>query len=563
MRQLTSILFLLFTISSFVCLAQADRDEKLKKEIEKYGQAEVVIPYPGRQAMDVITRNVSVTSVRNKSVYITLSPVTLKWFLDSRFDYEIIQRDEGKGVISAGSVSKAMQWNCYPTYPQYDSIMQKFQSDYPSLCRLDTIGTSISGKLVLALKISDNASVDEDEPDVFYSSTIHGDELGGFVLMLRLADYLLKNYYTDPGVKNMVDNLEIWINPLANPDGTYRSGDVISNPVRANANGYDLNRNFPDPVVDDPVKQKETVDMIKFMRQHHFVLSANFHAGSEVVNYPWDRWYSKYHADNDWFYNISRKYADTVHTYSGSGYMTFLNNGVTRGSDWYVIYGGRQDFVTWELQGREVTIELDYTKQTPASQLESLWQYNRQSLLQYIKNALYGIHGTVLDYDSGKPVPAKIYIPQHDKDSSHVYADTTNGNFIRFLYPGTWNLLFTAKGYNDTIITDIDVADNRKTELIVYMKQSDNSIVKIEKPLLFPNPSSFTIECRLPDNLEGAVRVTVINIQGKKVMEFISNEKPVILDVRGLSAGVYAIIFTSQRSGISFESRFVVPARNF
>jgi len=552
-------LFLLFTISSFVCLAQVDRDEKLKKEIEKYGQAEVVIAYPGRQAMDVITRNVSITSVRDKSVYITLSPLTLKWFLDGRFDYEIIERDEGKGVISAGSVSKAMQWNCYPTYPQYDSIMQKFQSDYPSLCRLDTIGTSINGKLVLALKISDNASVDEDEPDVFYSSTIHGDELGGFVLMLRLADYLLKNYYTDPGVKNMVDNLEIWINPLANPDGTYRSGDVILNPVRANANGYDLNRNFPDPVDDETVKQKETVDMIKFMRQHHFVLSANFHAGEEVVNYPWDRWYSKYHADNDWFYHVSRKYADTVHLYSEPGYMTYLDNGVTRGSDWYVIYGGRQDFVTWELQGREVTIELDYTKQTPASELESLWQYNMRSLLGYIENALYGIHGRVLDYYSRKPVPARIFISGHDKDSSHVYSDSVRGNFVRMLYPGTWDLLFSAKGYKDTVIKSINVIQNKRTELLVLLNDS----ISLKEPLLFPNPSFYTIECRLPDVLEGAVRVTVINIQGKKVIELITDERPVMLDVRNLSAGIYVVVFSSRNTGVSFKSRFIVPARDF
>ena len=69
--------------------------------------------------------------------------------------------------------------------------------NYPSLCRLDTIGTSINGKLVLALKISDNPAEDETEPEVFYSSTMHGDETGGYVLMLRLADYLLKNYNSD------------------------------------------------------------------------------------------------------------------------------------------------------------------------------------------------------------------------------------------------------------------------------------------------------------------------------------------------------------------------------
>ena len=118
---------------------------------------------------------------------------------------------------------------------------------YPSLCRLDTIGTSINGKLVLALRISNNPGAAATKPEVFYTSTMHGDETGGFILMLRLADYLLSNYNDNPRVKELIDNLDIWINPLANPDGTYNSGDVISSPVRFNANGVDLNRNFPDP----------------------------------------------------------------------------------------------------------------------------------------------------------------------------------------------------------------------------------------------------------------------------------------------------------------------------
>jgi hypothetical protein len=195
---------------------------------------------------------------------------------------------------------------------------------------------------------------------------MHGDETGGFILMLHLADYLLKNYSINEKVKNLADNLEIWINPLANPDGTYSSGNTISSPVRYNANGYDLNRNFPDPFTPNTVKQKETLDMIKFMRKHKFVLSVNFHSGSEVVNYPWDRWLSKFHADDSWFNEISRAYADTVHVYAGPAYMNFLDNGVTRGALWYIVYGGRQDFMTWELHGREVTIEIDDQFVTPA-----------------------------------------------------------------------------------------------------------------------------------------------------------------------------------------------------
>ncbi len=165
-----------------------------------------------------------------------------------------------------------------------------------------------------------------------------------------------------------------------------------------------------------------------------------------MVNYPWDRW-ERRHPDEDWFYNISRKYADTVHVHSVSGYMTFMENGVTNGWDWYYIYGGRQDYMTWELQGREVTIELDDTKQTPAANLNLLWEYNWRSLLGYLENALYGIHGTVTDFNTDEAVPAKIFIEGHDSDNSHVFSDTLTGGFTRLIAPGSWTLKFTADGY--------------------------------------------------------------------------------------------------------------------
>ena len=277
---------------------------------------------------------------------------------------------------------------------------------------------------------------------------MHGDETGGFILMLRLADYLLKNYSASSRVKTLVDDLEIWINPLANPDGTYRNGNTITTPTRFNANGVDLNRNFPDPFTPNTVKQKETIDMMNFLRRHRFVLSANFHSGAEVVNYPWDRWLSKFHADDSWFNSISRAYADTVHVYGGPAYMNFLDNGVTRGSDWYVVYGGRQDFVTGDLNGREVTIELDEQHVTPEAQLALLWQNNWRSLLGYLENALYGIHGKVRNVNSYVPISARIFINGHDKDSSHVYSDTLSGSFVRYLSPGSWNLTFSASGFS-------------------------------------------------------------------------------------------------------------------
>jgi len=539
-------------------------DDRLRRIISQDGQVEVAIPYTDRKSIEIITTNVSIISVEDKVVYISLSPLTVEWFILQKFDYQIIEKADVKSIISAMNVNGILLLDKYPAYTQYDSIMHSFVTLYPSLCHLDTIGTSVNGKLVLALKISDSASDNEDEPEVFYSSTMHGDETGGFVLMLRLADYLLKNYSLNSRVKNLVDNLEIWINPLANPDGTYRSGNTMTSPTRYNANGYDLNRNFPDPATPNTVMQKETIDMIKFMRKHKFILSANFHSGSEVVNYPWDRWLFKLHADDSWFNSISRSYADTVHAYAGPAYMNFLDNGVTRGAVWYKVYGGRQDFMTWELHGREVTIELDDQFITPAAQLALLWQNNWHSLLGYLENALYGIHGLVRSIDYHTPIPAKVFIVGHDKDSSQVYSDTLSGSFVRLLTPGLWDLSFSAAGYRTTTVNNIIVTNGQKTDLIVELSPIINGIeiINSETPvLIYPNPATDAIKVILPGMTSGEVNIRIINQEGRIMSDYNDEavlDSPLLLDVKPLSAGTYTVLFLVPDKGTYFYGRFVV-----
>ena len=50
-------------------------------------------------------------------------------------------------------------------------------------------------------------------------------------------------------MNRLVDKLSIWINPLANPDGSYRAdwGTSLLNATRYTAEGIDLNRDFPAP----------------------------------------------------------------------------------------------------------------------------------------------------------------------------------------------------------------------------------------------------------------------------------------------------------------------------
>ncbi len=349
-------------------------------------------------------------------------------------------------------------FDAYPTYESYVEIMNQFQADYPDLCKIEVFGKSEQDRDLIVAKISDNVAQNEAEPEFFYTSTMHGDETTGYVLMLHLIDYLLSNYGTDDRVTNMVNNMEIYINPLANPDGTYHGGNnTVSGATRANANGVDLNRNYPDiedgPHPDGLSYQAETNAFMSFADNHDFVLSANFHGGVEVVNYPWDTW-AKLHADNDWFIDISREYADTVHVNSPSGYMEYLQNGITNGYQWYTISGSRQDYMNYHKHCREITIELSDVKLLPESQLISRWNYNYRSFLNHIEEAGYGFRGIVKDAETNAPIEgAKVEIIGHDEDGSFVQSAKENGDFYRPIKAGTYDFTISAPCYAPVVKT--------------------------------------------------------------------------------------------------------------
>jgi succinylglutamate desuccinylase len=530
--------------------------------VREYGQAEVVIVYPGYDAMSQIAARYSVSACDGKEAILSLSPLTAPAFIRTGIPYKIVIPESTKSNFTASSADEAMQWHAYPTWKHYDTIMHRLAVRWPEVCVLDTIGFSVLGRAILALRITDNPSSEEDEPAVMLSASVHGDELGGFVLLMRLAEHLASGSNDGGLLQRLTSGLDIYINPLANPDGMYRNGDTIINPVRTNHNGYDINRNFPDPEVSSPPPlQPETVAMMAYMREKHFVLSANLHAGTEVVNYPWDKW-TRAHADDQWFNEVSRRYADTVHLNALPGYLTFLDNGVTRGSVWYSIRGGRQDYITYELGGREVTMELDDTKQTPATQLEALWSFNRRSLLRYLEEALYGVSGIVTDAETGMPVAAKIFAPGHDIDSSHVYSDTLTGRFYRFLSPGVHTLTVSAPGYKTYTAENVNVIWNQRTELNVELTPADTlPVPPLSGLLIFPVPSTGLVRIIPPESVSGNVIVRVTSISGTLVASFITVSLPGIPiydDFSFLGDGVYIVSVQKLPLGPAVRGKMIV-----
>jgi hypothetical protein len=432
-----------------------------------------------RAELKLLTKVISVDNVEDNVVFAYANEAQFEKFQSLGYEYTLLP---APGTLTEPAMSSNLrdlqQWDTYPTYDAYVAMMYQFQTDYPNICRVQNVGYTVQGREILVAKISDNVDVEEYEPEVLYSSTMHGDETTGYVLMLRLIDSLLSAYGTDPRITDMVNNMEIWINPLANPDGTYNSGNnTVTGAIRYNANGVDLNRNFPDPDdgphPDGNSWQPEAIAMMNLADSHSFVISANFHGGAEVVNYPWDTWPQR-HADDAWFQTICHKYADSAQANSPTGYMDGFNDGITNGWDWYPIAGGRQDYMNYWHGCREVTIELSDTKLLPASQLPAHWVYNRVSFLDYLENARYGIRGLVTDSATGLPVEATISVLNHDVDSSEVYTDPDVGDYYRMIAPGSYDLRFTARGYLPKTVSGVIVTDGGVTTVDVQLQALPN-----------------------------------------------------------------------------------------
>jgi hypothetical protein len=478
MRKIFSVfLFLLFSSITF---SQILDEQYFKENHEVYFKFAI----SDRTELNTLTHIISIDNLEGNIVYAYANEIEFRDFKKLNYTYTVLTHP-GKLIEPemSSDIDGITAWDVYPTYDAYVTMMNLFQANYPDLCRIVDGGTTVQGRKILFAVISDNVNQRETEPQFMYTSSMHGDEITGYVLMLRLIDSLLTTYGTNSRITNLVNNVEIWINPLANPDGTYRSGNsTVYGATRGNYNNYDLNRNFPDPIYGVNTNQQiETARFRTIAEANNFALVANFHGGTEVVNYPWDSWTNAYpdyrhHPDEAWYQYISHLYADTCQANAPSNYMNGYDDGITNGGDWYIITGGRQDYTNYYRWGREVTIEISDTKLVPASQLPSFWNYNRKSLIRYMENVLRGVNGVITD-TSGNPIKTKITVVNYDADNSEVYSDST-GFYLRMLSPGNYTLKFEAPDYYTQTINNVVV--NSYNSLTTLNIELVSSIIPVE-----------------------------------------------------------------------------------
>ena len=203
----------------------------------------------------------------------------------------------------------------YHTYAEMMADLAGLAAAHPQLALLDTIGTTHEGRLIVAVKLSDNVDVDEDEPEVLIMGCHHARELMSVEVPLMLAQYLLDGYGTSPEATELVDGREIWIAPMINPDGhvyveDHNSGDWWTwwrKNRRDNGDGtygVDLNRNYgyawgyddigSSPSTSSvvyrgpaPFSEPETQAVRDFCAGREFALALSYHTYGELIIHPW------------------------------------------------------------------------------------------------------------------------------------------------------------------------------------------------------------------------------------------------------------------------------------
>jgi len=249
----------------------------------------------------------------------------------------------------------------FHSYTELERDLLDLENTFPDLAKVYDIGDSLESRNIYALKISDNVLIDEDEAETLFLGCHHAREWISVEVPYLIGKYLLENYHLDVSIKNLVDQSEIWIVPLVNPDGLeysihfYRywrknrrdNGDGTYG-VDLNRNygfqwGYDNNGSSPSTSSDvyrgtAPFSEPESQAIRDLYAQHHFLSLVSYHSYSQVILYSWGYTFQPTDQDallNELARNMSQRMQAVYGRYysfgQGSGSL-YTTNGDT--TDW-------------------------------------------------------------------------------------------------------------------------------------------------------------------------------------------------------------------------------------
>jgi len=195
----------------------------------------------------------------------------------------------------------------YHTYTEIIDWLNTLPEQYPNLVTLVEVGKSFQGRSLLAVKVTSSTAT---KPAIWFDGCIHAREWIATATSIYMLGHLLSDYGRDPVTTSILDNLQIWVLPVFNPDGYNYSwaGDRMWRKTRtpnqgSSCIGTDPNRNWDyqwgglgvsrdpcseaylGPAAFSEIEVKTVAEYIK--NAGHFKGYINFHAYSQLWMGPW------------------------------------------------------------------------------------------------------------------------------------------------------------------------------------------------------------------------------------------------------------------------------------
>ncbi len=355
---------------------------------------------------------------------------------------------------------------------EMSAFLDQVEADYPSIARKVTLQTGLpEGGVIHAMRISDNAAVDEDEPTFLMDGQTHGREVMTAEVMMDAIDHLTSSYGLDPAVTRWVDQMEIWIVPVVNPDGA----DYVHTSAswwRKNRShecgsglnvGVDLNRNFEwnyrqcsgssDVCWDEtyhgpgPASEIETQTVQALMAELRPMYYINYHSSGEYIVWSSACGLTE---EQEMLSQVGSDLNDRVQTDSGqTGQWTIGNTSEVM----YEAPGGADDHGYGGAGAVSFTIELNSTDFQPdyatwrditCQRQRAAWGHLLDRTLDYP-----AVVGHTFDADTLQPVEAAYFFANHPFSSGQWQLATDHhGRYGRVVLPDSEHVIvFTAPGY--------------------------------------------------------------------------------------------------------------------
>jgi hypothetical protein len=416
-------------------------------------------------------------------------PPELEQIKQAGFDFQVMRPDLNAWSASFG---KALVPNGYYTFSEIRDIADSLTTNFPSICKKVVFGHNAQMQELAALKISDNVTDDEAEPEILFDGGIHGDEVGGSQNVIQFARDLCLGYGSDSLITSLVDEREIWLYYCVNPFGR-------DNMTRYNSAGIDLNRDNgymwgAEGGSLGSFSQPESRALRDCQYSNQFVVYTNYHSGSETISYPWSYRYSQV-PDKPSIDNLAKVYSVN----SGYSGLPYGQGSVIM----YLIQGSTKDFNYGSLGSVAWSIEISVNKQP--TNVQYYYTINKPAMLALVQHAGYGIQGTITDAILGTPVNAAIFVGTNYP----VYSDGKVGDFHKYLVQGTYTIRIEANGYTPKTISGVVVSDLQCTTLNVQLdpvaSQYGYRVVATQIPAFNaqdPGDEGYTAACLgPPDNI--------------------------------------------------------------